>query len=386
MPLIVHDDAQTTQSQQQESQTPAKPKKRDSKKTTLSAQDKAKQQAQAVLDTMSRQERIGQLIMAPQFAGSDASTLQPWFTKYHIGSVLLLGNWNGGVEQVAAQAKKLQSYAHPQAQLLISADQEGGAVQHLRGTGFDRMPTAVEQGALSTTDLRSKAQQWGSQLASAGVNLNLAPVAGTVSTSSREANAPIGMYDRDFGLDATGNGAHAGAFIQGMHDAHVLTAVKHFPGLGAITGNTDFTAHGIMDTTTTFDGQGQVLGFTTAMQAQPDMVMMALATYTQLDSEHPAALSPEILDNYLRNTLHYDGVVTSDSMSAQALAGIPAKQLGVQFVQAGGDLVCIGDSKYVAPIVQGMVEADAQDPNFAQRVDQSALRVLTLKAQAGLLS
>lgn len=394
MPLTLpnHTSSEPSQSQTERSQShnqhkQATPKPNSTGKSQADQQhtDSAQYRAQTVLRSMSRQERIGQLIMAPLFAGSNASQIKPWFDQYHIGSVLLLGNWNTGVQGVAAQAQVLQTYAHPQARLFISADQEGGAVQHLRGVGFDRMPTAVQQGQLPLENLRAQSKQWGLQLAQAGVNLNLAPVAGTVSTSSRQANAPIGMYDRDFGLDPSNNGAHAAAFIEGMHDAGVLTAVKHFPGLGAITGNTDFTADSIVDTTTTLDNTGQMLGFTTALQSHPDMVMMSLATYANIDAAHPAALSHTIVQGYVRDTLHFQGVITSDSMSAAALASIPAEQLGTQFIEAGGDLLCIGASEYVAPIAQGLIQADSSNPEFTQLVDQAALRVLTLKAQAGLL-
>ena len=46
----------------------------------------------------------------------------------------------------------------------MTTDQEGGLVQHLQGPGFDTMPTAVDQGAMSTDALRQSAAVWGSQL------------------------------------------------------------------------------------------------------------------------------------------------------------------------------------------------------------------------------
>ena len=73
-------------------------------------------------------------------------------------------------------------------------------MQHLTGTGFDTMPSAVEQGTMSADALRQSAGTWGSQLAAAGINVDLAPC--SHGGGDRASNAPIGALDRDFGLDA----------------------------------------------------------------------------------------------------------------------------------------------------------------------------------------
>lgn len=347
------------------------------------ARSAPRDRAQEILDSMTTDQKIGQLVMVPLFAGNDASSIGTWITDYHAGSVLLLGNWRTGVTGVSQTSAALQSYAKDNAQLLICADQEGGQVQHLTGAGFDTMPSAVEQGRMTTDQLRADAATWGRQLHDAGVNVNLAPVTDTVQTSSRAQNAPIGALDRDFGLDVNGNAMHAAAFIDGMHDAGVMATIKHFPGLGGVTGNTDFTAQGTADAQTTLSG-GQIEAFAQALNAGPDMVMMSLATYTAIDPGNPAAFSSTILNDHLRGTLGYQGVVTSDSVSAEALGGIPVNELGVRFVSAGGDLICIGANEYVKPIVQGLRDRVDADPAFARQVDQSALRVLTLKCEKGL--
>ena len=66
---------------------------------------------------------------------------------------------------------------------------------------------------MSTNQLRQSASVWGSQLAAAGINVDLAPVLGTVVVN-RAANAPIGALYRDFGLDTAGNAAHGTAFVR----------------------------------------------------------------------------------------------------------------------------------------------------------------------------
>lgn len=236
---------------------------------------------------------------------------------------------------------------------------------------------------MSTNQLRQSASVWGSQLAAAGINVDLAPVLGTVVVN-RAANAPIGALYRDFGLDTAGNAAHGTAFVQGMANAGVQSAIKHYPGLGAVTGNTDFTADGILDTTTTLDGTEIKAFDTTIDKADPAMVMMALATYQAIGPNDPAVFSSIIIDGHLRGDLGYDGVVISDSMSAAAVSAYDTTQLGVKLVEAGGDLVCIGDTNYVVPILDGLSTRAASDPAFANKVTQSAIRVMTLKIKMGL--
>jgi beta-N-acetylhexosaminidase len=331
---------------------------------------------------MPLKEQVGQLVMAPLFAGRSPSSLRDLITNQHVGSVLVIGKWNVGTAGVKKAVDALQSYAPQRNSLIMATDQEGGQVQHLRGTGFSTMPSAVSQGRMSTDQLTKAAAQWGKQLRSAGINTDLAPVADTVQTK-RANNAPIGALDRDFGLGASGNARHAIAFIDGMRQAGIETSIKHYPGLGAVTGNTDFTANGILDTTTTLDGQ-EISAFTTALQGEPGLVMMSLATYKSIDPDNPAAFSSTLIDGHLRGESGYDGVVTSDSLSAAAVSGIAPRQLGVRFVEAGGDLACVGANQYVQPILDGLNERAASDPAFAKQVKQSAIRVMTLKYRMGL--
>lgn len=334
------------------------------------------------VDAMTLDERIGQLVMAPLPAGSDPSTLRGLIVDQHVGSVLIIGNWNSGTTGVSAATSELQSYAPSNNRLLMTTDQEGGSVQHLSGNGFDTMPSATDQGTMDTAQLRQSAATWGTQLKSAGINVDLAPVVGTV-TVDRSSNAPIGALNRDFGLDAAGNAKHAKAFIEGMSDSGVGSAVKHYPGLGSVTGNTDFTASGILDTTTTLDGP-EISAFNSTLEASPSMVMMSLATYQAIDPDNPAVFSSTLVTGYLRGKIGFQGVVTSDSLSATALSGVQPSDLGVRLVEAGGDLACIGASSYVQPVLDGLNAKAAGDATFARKVQQSAIRVMTLKYEMGL--
>ena len=94
---------------------------------------------------------------------------------------------------------------------------------------------------MTVATLKQKAARWGRQLGQAGVNLDLAPVADVVPPGTDASNAPIGEFQREYGHDPATAATHVRAFIAGMTQAGIGTSAKHFPGLGRVVGNTDFT-------------------------------------------------------------------------------------------------------------------------------------------------
>ena len=344
----------------------------------------AAERAGAVFDQMTQEERLGQLIMATVYANSGGS-LTGLIQERHVGSVLLLGDGWGSAAQVLAVCADLQQLAGA-TPLLIAVDQEGGRVQHLHGDGFDPMPSALAQGRLEAAELSRQAQGWGAQLRDAGVNVNLAPVADVVMLPNPSDNAPVGALERSFapGADAELVGTQAAAFIAGMSQAGVGSAVKHFPGLGAVPANTDFSSSGITDSITSADAV-PIQAFKLALAARPTMVMISHAIYTQIDPAAPAVFSQVIVTDLLRGTLGWDGVVISDSLGAAAVQNVPVGERATRFVAAGGDLAVFTTVADAAAGLDALLAEAAASPEFSRLADQAALRVLTAKVDLGLL-
>ena len=95
--------------------------------------------------------------------------------------------------------------------------------------------------------------------------------------------------------------SHVAAFIAGMHDAGIATTAKHFPGLGRVAGNTDFT-NDVRDTVTTRDDP-DIEPFAAAIDAGVPFVMVSLATYERIDPDRLAVFSPTVIDGMLRQDL-----------------------------------------------------------------------------------
>jgi beta-N-acetylhexosaminidase len=340
-----------------------------------------------VLAGLTLAQRVGQLFLVGAGGDRAGSALTAAVKSYHFGSLLLTTS-AAGTAELAAQTKAMRALA-PSADggvgLFIAANQEGGEIQQLTGPGFTTMPSEVTQGTWTASRLRTAAAAWGADLRAAGVNLNLAPVMDVVPAPAAAAgNAPIGALLRDYGSDPASDGAHGAAFIQGMAGAGVLTVAKHFPGLGRVTGNTDYTA-GVTDTVTTA-GDPALNSFRAAVGAGVPMVMVATATYTRIDPARLAAFSPRVL-GLLRARLGFAGVIVSDDLGdAVAVRSFPAGARAIDFLSAGGDLIT---AQSVAPADQMAAAVLARalgSAGFLATVDAAAQRVLAAKQSAGLVS
>lgn len=331
--------------------------------------------------SLSLDARIGQLLMVGVDGGLDAAERRA-LTKYHVGSVVLLGDQTGGVAGAARLTRRLLTL-DPEAALLVAADQEGGRVQRLSGRGFSRIPSAVQQAKKSDAELRQAAKGWGSQLVKAGVLLNLAPVADVVPAAKKARNAPIGALGRGYGPDPQVVTAKTAAVIAGLQDAGATAAVKHFPGLGEVVGNTDHTA-GVVDAVT-LAKSASLEPFRAAAGAGVGAVMISSATYPRIDAKRQAVFSPKVIG--LLREWAYDGVVISDDLGAAvSLRAVPTKDRAARFLAAGGDLVINADPGLTAAMVKGIRTRAAKDDKFAEGLVESAARVLRLKHGLGRYS
>ena len=354
------------------------------------------------LEGWTLEQKVGQLLMVgadtsgPQMVSIDA------VSTHHVGNVFISGQTRAGAEPVRGVITTLTDLVGPDtthdAPLLVATDQEGGQVQVLNGTGFSSLPSASEQATMSADDLLTKSRAWGQELADAGVTMNLAPVADLVDGPNPSSNGPIGKWEREYGHDAATTLDHATAFARGMEDAAaaaldpattcargmedagLVATYKHFPGLGRVTDNTD-TVAGVTDAVTTRSGDPAVSVFADAITGGARVIMVSSAIYSLIDSSAPAVFSSVVVTDMPRGDLGFKGVVITDDVSTavQVQDRTPA-QRAVQAVRAGCDIVLASaDATVVADMARALVTEAQSDPALAERVDESAARVLALK-------
>jgi beta-N-acetylhexosaminidase len=337
-----------------------------------------------VVAKMSLAERIGQLLMIGVSSGGISASEKTIVEETRAGSIILLGTTTAGARAVRRVVGDVnEATLSPEGvKVMLAADQEGGLVQRLKGPGFARIPSARVQAEQSDAALRGNAYEWGHQLKEVGINANLAPVADVVPMSMVWVNKPIGQLRRGYGPSPKRVAAKVTAFSEGMDRAGVATAVKHFPGLGRVRGNTDFVSR-VVDTKTTRD-DAALAGFIAAIDAGADMVMVSSAFYNKIDDNHRAAFSSLIMEEMLRKDLGFSGVVISDDLAAAAMRVLPPGERARRFIRAGGDLLIVGDAKLATPMADAIKREASDNPAFEKRVTSSAARVVAMKQRRGL--
>ncbi|MFC7879549.1 glycoside hydrolase family 3 N-terminal domain-containing protein [Isoptericola sp. NPDC057391] len=337
-----------------------------------------------VLAGWSLEQKVGQLLMVGVSVSDPAAVSAESIRDKHVGNVFLHGRSTAGVDATrelvdgyTSLVSRRTTHGTP---LLVATDQEGGLVQVLRGPGFSEIPKATEQATWKPATLQRRAQGWGDELAAAGVNLNLAPVMDLVDEDDAADNPPIGYFGRNYGFSPSTVVRSANAFGAGQRAAGVEPVIKHFPGLGRVTENTDTDARVTDDVTTRDDASVRV--FARGIDAGARYVMMSSAVYDRIDPDTPAVFSPVVVGDVLRGDLGFDGVVMTDDVSAAAqVQDRSPGERAVDAVDAGVDLVLASADPSVAPAMADALVAKArQDPAFAEKVDASARRVLAAKA------
>lgn len=329
---------------------------------------------------MSTAQQSFQVLMVgvdPSLPAPDATTST--LLQAGVGSLLYIPATTAPATQVKALSDALHKAAVPP---LITVDQEGGQVVRLTGPGFSPMPGAAEQAQWDTKQLRAIAAGWAKELRAAGIDVDLAPVADVVPPANLATNEPVAQLGRGYGSSAAEVSPRVAAFAQGFADGGVGVALKHYPGLGRTTTNTDFGA-ARDDVTTLADAE---LGTFRDNATHADLVMVSSVLYTKIDANNRAVFSPTVMAS-VRKDLGFEGPIVSDDLgAAAAVADLTPGQRAVAFVGAGGDLVITVDPSVAEEMALALQTKASAEPAFAARLADATERILALKAKRGLLA
>jgi beta-N-acetylhexosaminidase len=402
------------------------------------------EQAQALLDRLTPEERVGQLFLVtftgPEAAIASTTGVQIYnlIVNYHVGGVILQSNNDNfvGSDQTLVIAQSLtdqlqrDEYTASQTQqtnvetnklytpayipLFIGVSQEGDGFPYDQIlSGITSLPSQMALGATWSTDLsRQVGNVLGKELAGLGFNLLLGPSLDVLEAPNSNSGGDLGV--RTFGGDPFWVGALGQAYIAGVHEGSngkMVVAAKHFPGFGgsdrlpeeevatvlssleqlkqidlapffAVTGNAPdaaSTTDALLVSHIRYQGfQGNIRATTRPVSFDPQ-------AFSQL-------ISLPAFDTWRQN----GGVMISDSLGSRAVRRFydPSGQtfngplVARDAFLAGNDLLYLdnflssGDSDIYSSYIRTLgffAQKYREDPAFAQRVDQSVLRILKLK-------
>ena len=303
-------------------------------------------------------------------AGFNGTTAPRWLTdalrRRHVGGVILFGHNVRSPEQVR---RLTAAFRRADPGVLIAVDQEGGPVRRLPWASPSR-----GQPAQSTESIAFRVARAGRHdLAAAGINLNLAPVADVAL--GRE------MRDRAFPGGAARVSRLVRAALRGYGRGPVAPTVKHFPGFGAAGVNTDDAAVTIGRSRARMRSV-ELVPFRAAIAARVPVVMAAHAVYPAWDRRRIASQSRTLLTGLLRRELGFRGVIATDSLDAVAVRRRSSVgTAAVRSLAAGADLMLLAGPGSVAPVANALHGAARGSAALRARVRESAARVRALKAR-----
>jgi beta-N-acetylhexosaminidase len=357
----------------------------------------------ALVRHMTLEEKVGQLFVVEVY-GQDATAVTPEavaanqrlygvdtpaqvIDKYKPGGVIYFDARRGpdnvrDPRQIATLSNGLQAAAVRQrlrVPLLISTDQEGGAVVFRLVAPATAMPGNMALGAARSTALaRRSAEVIGKELAAVGINQNYAPVA---DVNINPANPVIGV--RSVGEDPALVSRLVSAQVDGYHDGGVATVAKHFPGHGDTAVDSHF---GLPEVTHTRE-QLEAIDlppFRAAIREGVDTIMTAHVVLRSIDpSGAPATMSRPILTGLLRQEMRYDGLIVTDALDMGGATGTyPPNVAPVEAFKAGADQLVLAPQMDVA--YNAVLAAVRSGEISKRRLDESVQRILKLKLKRGL--
>ncbi|MCW6506597.1 glycoside hydrolase family 3 N-terminal domain-containing protein [Lichenifustis flavocetrariae] len=264
---------------------------------------------------------------------------------------------------------------------LIAVDQEGGAVVRLLPQrGFHPLPAAKILTGMPDSETLRLYGQTARELHDLGINLNFGPV---VDLDVNPRNPIIGALGRSYGADPARVIAEAKLFVDAHRSAHVLTALKHFPGHGSAGQD----SHRALPDITGLWHEEELKPFAALVgSGYADMIMVGHLTDRNLtEAGRPASLSPRVIHGLLRTQIGFDGVVVSDDMQMGALRRSYAPDDSIALgIEAGVDLFVFSNREHPDPemperfhrVVKTMIAAGRIVP---ERITLSAQRIAALK-------
>jgi beta-N-acetylhexosaminidase len=275
-----------------------------------------------------------------------------------LGGVILFDQDRGtGIRNIESPAQLAQLTgalrAAASSNLLIAIDQEGGRISRLKpARGFPATRSQAEIGATDDPDEAfDSGRAIGETMAAAGIDLDLAPV---VDVNVNPTNPAVGALDRSFSDDPAIVAAMAEAEIHGLHEFGVRAVIKHFPGLGSASANSDFER---VDVTDTWSEEELVPYETLIAAGLPDAIMTGHIVNDTIDPGIPASLSVASVQGLLRRRLGWSGAVMTDDLGAEAITTRYTRAEAVALaLDAGNDVLLFANqTAYVPDLAEKLV-------------------------------
>lgn len=374
-----------------EAATTQKSTKSPTEPTTATEEEvKISPRVQRKLKKMDIHEKVCQMFMAvPEKTTYYYDTLtyvDDWYKKcyeeYPIGGYIYFDAnivWEQQLCDLLSDSQEMAAEYNNGIGLFQAVDEEGGSVTRVQKmlwkTPVENMSYYGKLNDYNTT--YEAGRTIGTYLNACGFNVNFAPVADVNISETNELGSRI------FSSDPLVVSDMCTAIIKGLKSQKVASTLKHFPGLGAGTGNTHYE-------TVEIDRSLEELeitefpAFKGGIDAGADFVMVGHQIVKAAGDKLPADLSSVVVTDWLREKLGFEGIVITDSQAMGAIANnYTSGEAAIKSIEAGVDIILMpNDLRAAVDDVEAAVKSGKLSE---ERIDESVIRILEKKNEMGLL-
>lgn len=326
-------------------------------------------------ENMTLEQKLGQMFLTGFPSETPSERWKKLISDYQIGNVILFRYNLSNKEQIRNLTDEVCRYTVDACgiQPIIAADEEGGVVSRLPDS-LGRLPSAMAMSSLEDPKIvETAAKKCGEQLKALGINMNLAPV---LDINSNKKNPVIGV--RSYGTTKEQVIRYAVPALLGYEKAGIISCGKHFPGHG----DTSVDSHLALpkeDRTLDELKKRELVPFQAAVKEGIPAIMSAHILFP--GSDMPATMSYEILTKILREEMEFHGLILTDCMEMDAIAGhYNAAEAALAAVQAGADIICFSRTpERVEAAAEALKNAINAGEISEGRINASVNRILAVK-------
>ncbi len=330
----------------------------------------------SVYDSMSLEEKVGQLFMAniwSKNADTEADTIRKLIKEEHIGGIIFS---KGGPVKQAQLTNEFQKMS--KVPLLVGMDAEWGLAMRLDSTFA--FPWNMTLGAIQDeTLLQRTGAAIGRHVKKLGLQFNFGPV---VDINTNPDNPIIG--NRSFGENKENVTSKALAMMKGMHHSGILSTAKHFPGHG----DTDSDSHKTLPTINFSRERIDSVELYPYKRLIPEglsSVMVAHLSVPSLEPDEsiPASLSEKIITDVLKKNMGFNGLIFTDALDMKGVAkGNEPGEVDLQAFLAGNDVLLMSED--ISKASKHIIEAYNEGTISEGRLALSVKKILYAKYKTGL--
>lgn len=343
------------------------------------------------MSQMTLEDKIAQMfVITPNALTGYASgvtaagdTTKEAYQSRPVGGIVYMADNLTDPEQTTTMLSNMQEIARERTGLpvFLCVDEEGGSVARIAGNdafGVTNVGNMSDIGASGDVQNAYNAGSTiGSYLAALGFNVDFAPVADVLTNPD---NQVIGQ--RSFGSDAQTVAGMVTSELQGLSAAGVYGTVKHFPGHGGTSGDSH---DGAVSTDKTLEElmAEELVPFQSAVDGGVNFVMVGHISAPNVTGDNaPATLSKVMITDVLRGQMGYNGIVITDAMNMEAVAGFyNSDKAAVLAVTAGADMILMPADYNTA--YTGILNAVNDGTITEERINESVTRIVKAKLAMG---